>query len=103
MLDIPGPPESKEYKVFCKKVRYATCIVEMTPVVISIFFHVVSFDTAFQKSGWAGAPPRPPPGFDATDICMYIIIYTGYHFTIKEIDVNSGAALKKGKIIMINK
>ena len=58
MLDIPVPPESKECKVFCKKVRNATCFVKINPFAITTFFMLFSFDTALQKSG--------PLGFDAT-------------------------------------
>ena len=42
----------------------------MNPFVISIFFMLFSFDTAWQKSGGGQCPPGPP-GFDATELIPY--------------------------------
>ena len=60
-------PGSKECNMFFLK---------MNPFVISIFFMLFSFDTAWQKSGGASAPPGPP-GFDATGLprSYFWIIY----------------------------
>ena len=38
---------------------------KINPFVISLFFMLFSFDTAWQKSGGGQCPPGPP-GFDAT-------------------------------------
>ena len=49
---------------------------KMNPFVISLFFMLFSFDTAWQKSGGGGQCPPGPPGFDATAEGSKLIVNT---------------------------
>ena len=79
MSNTPGSHESKECKVFCKKIRHAMCFAKRNPFVISIFFMLFSLDTALQKKEGRGGDPvsallvKYPEGFLELDLSQILI------------------------------